>query len=212
MTFYSFNRFIVTPSEGIHQYIKSFDRSFEASAFFTKAIPRNAIYFLNFLELVIPPFDEDYLSPDSTAYDEWLQTVTYIKEYLNLPTLTLRIDFADCRDTANCYLPKPRPFHSGMLDQRSKLVRIYARVIAPLEELKGLKRFFVHIQWPFHWTEDGRLVRYSDPASQQRGVEMLEKGLEQRVKGPAYDSKSLGKDEVRNSQWREEDLNRSEYD
>jgi hypothetical protein len=63
----------------------------EASIFLTSTVPPNALRFLRFLEVVFPPFDENYLHLDELAYQDWLRTIDYVSDKLCLPTLTLRV-------------------------------------------------------------------------------------------------------------------------
>ena len=58
-------------------------------------MPSNAILFLRFLEVVIPPFEDDYLGPHEPAYQDWLQTIDRIGEQLCLPMLTVRVYMAE---------------------------------------------------------------------------------------------------------------------
>ena len=202
--FFTSNRFVITPSMGCHRRAKSTPARLEVSAFLSSVVPLTALYFLRFLEVVIPPFDEYYLLSHEPAYQEWLQTIDHVKEKLNLPLLTVRIYMAEYKKSSNS---GPRPFHARMThERRSTLVKTYARIVGPLSKLRGLKKCFVHIAWPFDWTAAGRRLRYIDPESQRRGVKAIEHKLEQRVLGSDYDSISLGKSELPRSQWLESSM------
>ena len=206
--FFASNRFIITPSTGCHSPPEGAPARLEVSEFLLNIVPRTALYFINFLEVVIPPFDEYYLHSDGPAYQEWLQTIEYVKEKFNLPLLTLRIYMAEY-NSSGC---GSRPFHADMAqEQRVMLVKTYARIVAPLSKLQGLRRCFVHIAWPFDWSAAGRRVRYRDVEAQTRGVEALEHKLERCVLGSNYDSTTLGKSKLRRSQWLEVSMSASEY-
>ena len=207
--FFASNRFVITASAGCHTRAESTPARLEASVFLLNVVPRTALYYLRFLEVVIPPFDEDYLQPHEPAYEEWNLTIDKVKEKLNLPLLTVRIYFAEFKSGFNS---GPRPFHANVTQaQRSTLLKTYARIVATWSKLQGLGRCFVHIAWPLDWTAEGRRLRYRDPEFQIRGIQSIEQKLEQRVMGSDYDAASLGKSELRNSQWLEESMNGSEY-
>ena len=90
---------------------------------------RTALYLLRFLEVVIPPFDEDYLRAHEPAHQEWLQTIDHVKEKLNLLSLTVRIYMAGWKSSGS----GPRPFHADMTqEQRVTFVRTCVRIVEPL--------------------------------------------------------------------------------
>jgi hypothetical protein len=60
-----------------------------------EGIPHSVLRILRFGEIVFPPFEEDYLRITEPAYQQWLQTVTLMKELLNFPNFTLRVHMAD---------------------------------------------------------------------------------------------------------------------
>ena len=124
----------------------------EVSVFLLDVVPRTALYWLRFLEVVIPPFDENYFRAQEPANQEWLQTIDHVKEKLNLSSLTVRIYIAEWKSSGS----GPRPFYADMTkEQRATFVRTFRRIVEPLSELRGLKRCFVHIAWPFVWTAQG---------------------------------------------------------
>jgi hypothetical protein len=108
---------------------------------------------LTIIEIVFPPFEEDYLRITVPAYQEWLQTITFMRNGLNLPNLTLRVYMADI-SAYDHYQGLPG-FRRGITKERGiTIVQMYNRTLMPLAELKGLGKFFVHLTWPFARTKD----------------------------------------------------------
>lgn len=196
--FFSRNRFIVTsPQEWPTQPIFSTPPRLEVSLFLREALPSYTLGFLRFLEIVFPPFHHDYLRSGSPAHKDWLQTTLYIRERLNLPSLTLRVYFADV----------VTPFHTDTfrthitLEQGKAVLQSYVRTLRPLSKLreKGLDRFFVHLTLPYEPIRDRN---YNYPGT----FVALKKGLnrwgEKIVMGDGYDSKALRRMEDGWSQWK----------
>ena len=61
--FFTTNRFVITPAKGCATVPESTPSRLEISIFLTTIMPSNALGFLRFIEVVFPPFDEDYLRP-----------------------------------------------------------------------------------------------------------------------------------------------------
>jgi hypothetical protein len=93
--FFMKNRFVITPSKGCNHVADGTPARLEVSIFLTKIVSPNALGFLTFLEVVFPPFDNDYLRLHEPAYQDWLQTIDYVRDKLYLPTFTLRFYMAD---------------------------------------------------------------------------------------------------------------------
>ena len=90
-TLFAFNRFIITSSSCCHILAESTPARLEVSLFLLDVMPRTALYWLRFLKVVIPPFDEDYFRAHEPAHQEWLQTIDHVKGKLKLPSLIVRI-------------------------------------------------------------------------------------------------------------------------
>ncbi len=204
--FYMRNRFVITPSAGCSRAATTTPTRLEASIFLMDVVPSKSLYFLRYLEVVFPPFDEDYLRPNEPAYEEWLRTIDHIKEQLCLPSLTVRVYMAD-------HLPNGdgvTPFRANITkSQCMTILKMYCRALGPFSRLRrnGLKRFFAHLAWPFTWTRLGRQRRQDDPESEKRQIRSMEQRYERMVMCNGYDSIELGKGEQVNSQWLETCLN-----
>jgi hypothetical protein len=198
--FFSRNRFVVTSSERFPTMpILSTPPRLEVSLFLREALPSHTLGLLRFLEIVFPPFDHDYLRTGSSAHKDWLQTILYIRDRLNLPSLTLRVYFADVM-----FEPQDSEFRKLITVEQGKAVfQSYARTLRPLSKLreKGLDRFFVHLTLPFErkrdrdWDEPGNITAVT---AQETG---LRRWGERMVMGDGYDSTALRRKEDGPSQW-----------
>ena len=66
--FFTRNRFVIAPSAGCNSPAENTPNRTELSALLTDIVPSNALCFLRFLEVGIPPFEEDYFRPYEPAY------------------------------------------------------------------------------------------------------------------------------------------------
>jgi hypothetical protein len=198
--FFSKNRFIITPSENCDKPATHTPESLEAFKFFAEVVPRDALRFLRFVEIVFPPFEEDYLRPDEPAYSEWLQTITLMKNEFNLPNLTLRVYMADIGAFDD---------DQGLPDFRRRITKeggiiifqMYKRIIHPLAGLKGLGKLFVHLSWPFARTKVARRRNDADPGFLKGYTDRINGQYERFVMGESYDSSLLQDPGI--SQWLE---------
>ena len=193
--FWMRNRFVITPSAGCNRVATTTPTRLEVSIFLMDVVPSRSLRFLRYLEVVFPPFEEDYIRPHEPAYQEWLRTIDHIKEQLCLPLLTLRIYMADRLPNGDGVTP----FRARTTQEQAVMIfMMYSRTLRPFSKLNGLKRFFVHLAWPFTWYWTERL----------RSVEQR---YERLVMGSRYDSVCLQKGEQVNSQWLETRLNSVAY-
>ena len=68
--FFSSNRFIITSSDGPNTIAETTPDRLEASVFLTDVVPFTSLCWLRSLELVFPPFEDDYLSVTEPAYSD----------------------------------------------------------------------------------------------------------------------------------------------
>ena len=199
-TFFMKNRFVITPSGGCNRAAECTPRRLEISIFLTSIVPRNALGFLKFLEVVFPPFDEDYLRPHEPAYQDWLRTIDYITDKLYFPTLTLRVYMADHYPSGS----DVTPFRTNMTkEQAFTILNMYARTLGPLAKLNRMDRFYADLSWPCAWTRWGRRSIEKKPKYGQEQMARINREIERLVMGDDYDSTSLSKSELGNSQWLE---------
>ena len=198
------NRFVIVPEGGnTHAATRDVvDRSPErmhAANFLTQVVPRGALRHLRFLEVVFPPFRTPWMLAHEPAYQQWQEAIAIVRDHLTLPALTLRVYFADKRSYE--YPPGP-PFRDTMTkEQAMEIYKSYMRVMMPLQGLKGLSKLFVHVAWPWQWTERGRrrIIEQNDVV--RREVRDVEARLERMVMGVGYESERVGKGKLGESQW-----------
>ena len=200
------NRFIIVPEgDGSRRTptIDVVDRSPErmhAAIFWTQVIPRGALRHLRFVEVVFPPFRMPWMLAHEPAYRQWQEAIEIVRDHLTLPALTLRVYFAD-------KFPYDDPSSHSLFrdtmtkEQAMEIYKSYMRVLMPLQRLKGLSKLFVHLAWPWEWTQRGRRRRIEQKATVQREVWDVEGRLERMVMGKTYESDDLGKREQGRSQW-----------
>jgi hypothetical protein len=196
--FFMKNRFVITPAKGCTSVPKSTPSRLEISIFLTSIVPSNALGLLRFIEVVFPPFDEDYLRPHEPAYQDWLQTIDYVKDKLYLPTLTLRVYMADHAAHGNNVTLFRRRITK---EQQRTILSMWVRTFRPLSKLNGMNRFFAHITLPYSSTPRGRRDRNERPDWYFEENRQWDQRVERLVMGDDYDSTLLKENEVRDSQW-----------
>ncbi|KAL8743364.1 MAG: hypothetical protein Q9190_004272 [Brigantiaea leucoxantha] len=204
--FLSANRFIIVPEgDGSGRWLTTravVDHSPErthAAIFLTQVIPWGALRHLRFLEVVFPPFRMPWMLAHEPAYLQWQEAIEIIRDHLTLPALTLRVYFAD-------KFPINDSFRDTMTkEQAMEIYKSYMRVLMPLRGLKGLNKLFVHVAWPWEWTERGRRRRIEQRAAVERKVWDVEARLERMVMGETYQSEDLGKRGQERSQWMDDE-------
>ena len=207
--FLSANRFVVVPEgEGgrvaIRDVVSRSPERMPAATFLTQVVPRDGLRHLRFLELVFPPFQTPWMLAHEPVYRQWLESIEIARDHLTLPALTVRVHFAD---RLSHDVPSSSTFRATMTkEQALEIYMSYARVVMPLKGLKGLGKLFVHVAWPWEWTERGRWRRMEQRGAVEREVLSMERRLEKMVMGEGYESQRIGKEEVGMSQWMDDSL------
>lgn len=172
------------------------------SIWLREIIPKDALQFLRYLEIVFPPFGEEepctYCPPHSTEWHDWIDTLEYVKDRLDLPKLTLRAYFAEWLPTNGQH--RIPPYRERMNEGQSQAVqRCYLEIIRPLARLGGLRRFFAYLPDP-----RGPWAKEDDPYHDEGwplSLEALEGKAERMVIGDEYDSAAVGKADQAESRW-----------
>ena len=202
--FFGHNRIIVAPTGGvISETVSGSPERLPISVFLTGIIPKDALRYLRFLELVFPPFGKErpcaFCPAQSTEWHDWNETLEKVKDDLNLPKLTIRVYFAASlppfEDHGHEIVPSWRRQMTGV--QSQAIQTSYLDTISPLKRLRGLGRFFAHLADPSLWVEGRELV-------EETGLPALEHEVERVVMGDWYDSSAAGKVEETWSRWLED--------
>ncbi|KAI1781438.1 hypothetical protein F4818DRAFT_37923 [Hypoxylon cercidicola] len=227
--FYSCNRIIIMPSGGIEPSVCSrYSLSrLDASRFITRYMWPETLHRLRSLELVFPFLDRASC-PDTSSplYLDWCFAVDHLKAHANLAQLTVIVHMS-----LQASSPWPSLFKLSHWAAWPGL-SAPARLLTPLQALRQMKRFFVHLEWSWHWTPEHlacmrvcehlryeyeavdpetfaeRAIIIGDKNDEHRhdlAVEM-ESWLEQTVMGNEYDSLIMGKAEEKKSEWMKIDL------
>ncbi|TVY59259.1 hypothetical protein LCER1_G000480 [Lachnellula cervina] len=209
--FFSKNHFIIAPVNGCTHPVDASPDRLEALIFFKDFLRPTAQLFLRSLEIVFPPFNDDYLRSDDPAYQQWLQVIEHMCQ-LNLPGLSLSIVMADGPYDRSHEKQFRFPITK---DQARTVFRMYLRTLSPLSKLRdnGLQFFFAALTSPYSW--DALFLLYDDldnPVSQtrSRAVEKQISGLTRRVErdvmGQDYDSSRFQGKAHGKSQWWQQQL------
>jgi hypothetical protein len=210
VVFFSKNRSVIVPSGGPTHPVGSTPARLEISIFTKEIVPSKALQFSRPVEIVFPPFHDDYLRPHELGYQDWLQTIEFMAEVLNLPLLTLRVFMADNIQ----YLGFESDFRTSLTqDEGFTILKTYFRTLGCLSKLreKGLNRFLVNLAWP--WAHKSSVLR--NPTRLLEQSMDLGKRLETYVMGDRYDkmtAMALQPWELRNSTWHENTMIEPCYD
>ena len=152
--FFTGNRFVVhdykseTPYHTPGMPLYPYDR-FAVSDFLRGAVPVDCLHLIRSLEVTFPPYNQEWPLEGCPALCDWVETVRFIKEKMNLEGLTIRltmygapiIDYAGAREDMT--RAKAR-----------EVLQAYARILGPMTGLgdEGLKRFYAEIVLPEQWT------------------------------------------------------------
>lgn len=119
-----------------------------ARDFLRRVVPLNCLGHLRFLDLVLPPFYPGQWPPKgSVVYQDWLATVIWAQERLNVAALTVHVS-APYREDMDNYDPSAR-FTTA--DAEAVLVA-YEEILQPLTHLGGnlgLAGFDADLSWPW---------------------------------------------------------------
>ncbi len=171
MVFFSNNRFIITSSNGPNAIAETTPERLEASVFLTDVVPFTSLRWLRSLELVFPPFEDDYLRHTEPAYSDWLHTIDYIKNELHTPMINLHVHMAD-PETDNGTVVGGRIYRPNLTgDQYMKVFAMYYRLLKTFPPLDRFKGFTMHLAVPFWWDETG----YHRPQLTHETLQIYEK-------------------------------------
>lgn len=202
--FFSRNRFVVAPTGGeTRKAVSTSPTRLPISMFLTEVIPKEALRFLRFLEIVFPAFGElepcAFCPSESLEWHDWIQTLESVKDKLDLPKLTIRAHFAWWLPAGGVggFASAP-PYRAHMTEAQSQAIQqSYSDTLTPLRTLRGLSRFFAHLPDPTEWVEGpGR--------GDEGGMPVLEQKIERMVMSDEYDSAAAGKAHQTWSRWFED--------
>ena len=207
MLFFSNNRFIITSSNGPNAIAETTPQRLEASVFLAEVVPFTSLRWLRSIELVFPPFEDDYLRATEPAYSDWLQTVDYVKNELNTPMMDLCMHMAE-PETDTGAVVGGRIYRPNLTnEQSSKVIAMYVRLLNTFPPLYRFKGFTMHLALPWGWDQTGhhRPERSRElwEAHEKKRVRMQE-GFGRKMLGEKFDQVSKDSSNRRSkSQWEE---------
>ncbi len=160
-------------------------KTFAASHFLRHIVPRRCLRHLRFLEVVFAPFTHASRPRiGHPAFQDWAETLDWVKQELNLPVLTVRLVVAGNLGW--------RPEKADRMTQAGgkSVLDAYNSIVHPLRHLNptspgGLARFYAELAWPLRYTD----AAHQKPSGWLEGKEReLKRRAEQYVMGERYES------------------------
>ena len=155
------------------------------------------------MDIVFSPFDVyracNYCPENSPQQIDWISTLDYASEHLDLAKTTVRIPFV-------AWIPRdPQavlPYRGAITaDTDGGIRETYMTIVKPLKRLKGLGRFFASMSDPTAWSSEHSIRPLSY-------LKDLEDEAEKWVMGEHYDAVAAGKLKVSASRWQQDHANR----
>jgi len=146
-----------------------------------KLFPKGSLAFITSLKLEFEPSELDMLHPSQVGWMDWMDTISLLLKEASPTILNLEI-----RLTENFYgsswnlRVEPDSFYE------QRVWDTYTAFIQPVASLRGLKNFFVHLNWGTSCGIPGKGVL--------DGRQTLEQKLERMVMGDGYEAWKCGKE------------------
>lgn len=151
MVFFAGNRFVVHDLCANPPYQREaremddgyFAPRLAASVFLQEIVPVNCLGYLRFVEIVFPPYWPDmWPSEGHPALVDWVATLDWAANKLNLPGLTIRMVMADLW---NYEASNGRDVTAA---QGEAMLKGQRRILRPMSRLRELARFYALCSWP----------------------------------------------------------------
>ena len=163
-------------------------------------MPLQALPHLRFLEIVFPPYDYDFLAPNESAYEDWIEFIGFLSDILSQSQLTLRLYFADYDSTGY----NRTNFRVNMTPTKyENIVKAYERTLRPLKRLqRAFRCLFIHLANPWSWASEELPDIYLIRQRSRVQIEAMELRIERFIMAnDNYDSVTCGKNEEKKSHW-----------
>lgn len=172
-------------------------KTFAASHFLRHVVPLHCVGHLRFLELVFTPINHlNRPSDGHPALQDWVKTLDWVRDELNLPALTLRLVVAS---------DSPPTTTSEEITRAGgkEVLAVYNSILHPLRSLSaapsgtGLARFYARLAWPLKWSREVVWSRELVDAKECQ----LKRRAEQHVMGDQYVRACVSAREPHDSVW-----------
>ncbi|KAI1378363.1 hypothetical protein F4677DRAFT_392651 [Hypoxylon crocopeplum] len=200
---YSCNRIIVIPSKGFRSCLRPVDTAtrLDASKFITRHMWPDVLHNLRTLEFVFPAIDPATLISGEPYYLDFCHAIDHLKAHTDISKLTIIVNITLAGSVT-------RGDQNWIRDELVKsegneafALRIHAQLLDHLKTLRCMKRFFVHLEWAWHWFLIDH-PRVGLPHNcLDREMNKMESWLENMVMGDDYDSEAAGKGNEQPSIW-----------
>lgn len=123
--------------------------------FLKNIVPFTSLRWLRSVELVFPPFEEDYLRATDPAYNDWLQTIEHVEKELCMRMIDLHVHMAD-PETDDGKVVGGLTYRPNLKkEQMRKVISMYVRTLKTLPLLNQFRSFTMHLAVPWGWDETG---------------------------------------------------------
>jgi hypothetical protein len=210
--FYSLNKITIVPLLGpsilYYLHLDHVEEDNATQLFVERHARPELLRYLRHVEVVFPGIDPNAAQPS------WRLAMERLARYADIPSLTLSLVLRGQQ-------PHPQPefysisaFHSHWnegsvrFEQLKPLLRMDSPVLSPLRGMSCLRRLFVHLQWPGHWSpprlrdfvngqpqepSPGCGIGLHSLVYEEMPLTKLETQMERMIMGDGYDSWTLGK-------------------
>ncbi|KAK6953638.1 hypothetical protein Daesc_005943 [Daldinia eschscholtzii] len=202
--FYRYNRIIIHPRvlQGHHVTHSTGEgdqcpTSLPVSQFILRYKWPGILSRLRCLEIVFQPINPAaYPEEPDQLYPDWSNAIDLLKTHVNVTNLTIIVHMAFWR-SANF---RSEYFSERMTSSNNNnevAFQVHKRLLEPLRVLKDMKRFYVHLEWPWHWSSKAnmapnRCLGRCGFCTSCRATK-IESWLERSVMGDEYNSDVIGK-------------------
>lgn len=207
--FYSQNLITVNPKQS--NELSANDR-FDASMFIMKHIRPDVTCHITTLGFVFAAVHANHrYDPYDPAYSEWLCAVGHLRSHANVGNLTLSVHMFTADMSTHSTLHTFSKWWNTLTDNPETWPpQGCKQLLAPLQALSCMKRFFVHLEPHLHFTpkmldNEHAFSPIENDIIVRRHISQVEMQLERFVMGEAYNSLDVGKKSQELPHWQEKD-------
>ncbi|KAI0010803.1 hypothetical protein F4779DRAFT_576168 [Xylariaceae sp. FL0662B] len=201
---YSSNRVIVVPSAGLRSCL-TFDNTamrLDASRFITRHMWPQVLHNLRTIEFVFPAIESAFDPVSGEPYYlDLCFAIDHLRAHADIPKLTIVVNITSAASMVD---GDQERVHRQLIElggNEALVLRAHAQLLDHLTTLRCMRRFFVHLEWAWHWSFEHPRVGFHRSDSLVTQVNRMESWLEKMVMGDDYDGESAGKINEQPSIW-----------
>ncbi|KAI0157919.1 hypothetical protein GGR52DRAFT_180839 [Hypoxylon sp. FL1284] len=201
---YSCNRVIVVPSKGLRSSLGPDETAtrLDASRFITRHMWPDVLRDLRAVEFVLPAMDPATAEVSGEPYySDFCFAIDHLKAHADIPKLTMVLSITS---TSSVTTGDEECIHRELTKSggnEALALRSYAQLFRCLEGLRGMRRFFVHLEWAWHWAVKHPQVGLQNLDALNAELNRMESWLEKMVMGDNYDNEAAGKNSEQPGVW-----------